>query len=77
MPPARRSSPACSKAEHIAGGKLLVVADPKISEARKEVAFLAKLYPGRHQVVSDVMRDGPQVQDCRLQPAPLLRARQV
>ena len=42
------------KAENVAGGKLLVVADPNISEARKEVDFLAKLYPGRHQVVSDV-----------------------
>jgi CHAT domain-containing protein len=43
------------KAENVAGGRLLAVADPTIPEARKEVDFLASLYPGRHKVVSDVL----------------------
>ena len=43
------------KAENVAGGRLLAVADPTIPAARKEVDFLAKLYPGRHKVVSDVL----------------------
>jgi CHAT domain-containing protein len=45
------------KARNIAGGKLLVVADPEIAEARKEVDFLAKLFPGRHKVVSNLVRE--------------------
>jgi CHAT domain-containing protein len=44
-----------SKAGSIAGQKLLAVADPTMDAARQEVTTIAKLYPDRHKVVSDVL----------------------
>jgi CHAT domain-containing protein len=39
----------------LARGKLLAVADPGIGEAQKEVEAIARLYPGSHKAVTDVL----------------------
>ena len=40
------------KSAHVAGGRLLAVADPDIPEAEDEVQAIARLYPGRGKVIS-------------------------